>query len=68
MNYYDEELTTWLDNKKIPYEIMEQDKHDEFVLSINRIFPFSGSKIEWKKTEKSLNFNAKKIKTKPSQQ
>lgn len=59
MNYYDEEFITWLNNKKITHEIIEQNTHDNFISLIKKIYPFSGSKIEWSKTEKFLNFNMK---------
>ncbi|MBV6749636.1 hypothetical protein KV580_04965 [Pseudomonas chlororaphis] len=57
MSYYDEEFTTWMDSKKIPYETIEQSKHDELIHSIKKAFFFSGSKIDWSKTENSLSFN-----------
>ncbi|MGP0011399.1 MULTISPECIES: hypothetical protein [Pseudomonas] len=57
MNDYDKEFTTWLNSEKISYETIEQSKHDKLIYSINRAFPFSGSKIDWSKTKNSLSFN-----------
>ncbi|NWD71224.1 hypothetical protein HX870_26860 [Pseudomonas gingeri] len=59
MSYYDEQFAAWLHRETIDYKTIEQNRYENLISSIKTMFPFSGSKIEWSKTENPLNFSAK---------
>ncbi|MDT3312180.1 hypothetical protein QZR14_12530 [Pseudomonas sp. rhizo66] len=56
MSYFDDELEKDLSNSNITFEKLKPEVHDSFVSSINKKFPFSGSKITWNTLPNSMNY------------
>ncbi|ANH98814.1 hypothetical protein A8L59_15790 [Pseudomonas koreensis] len=56
MSYFDEELEKELSDSNINFEELKSEAHVNFVLNINKAFPFSGSKIAWGSFPNSLSY------------